>query len=228
MSATRGAGRCYVSRVFTGLIEVTGRVLRRTPSASGFRLALGTEIGPLSLGESVSVNGACLTVATIIGTGFEADVSTETVQRTNLGLLGSGDAVNLERALALGDRLGGHLVSGHVDAMVSVVRVAPDGDMRRASIELPKELARYVAEKGSVVLDGVSLTVNRVDAATFDILLIPHTLSMTNLKTLSPGTKLNLEVDLLARYVVRYLEAVHGGAAEPRLEETLRRAGFTR
>ncbi len=228
MSATRGAGRCYVSRVFTGLIEVTGRVLRRTPSASGFRLALGTEIGPLSLGESVSVNGACLTVAAITGTGFEADVSTETVQRTNLGLLGSGDAVNLERALALGDRLGGHLVSGHVDAMVNVVRVAPDGEMRRASIELPGELARYVAEKGSVVLDGVSLTVNRVDAATFDILLIPHTLSMTNLKTLSPGTKLNLEVDLLARYVVRYLEAVHGGAAEPRLEETLRRAGFTR
>jgi riboflavin synthase len=214
--------------VFTGLVEVTGRVARKTAAPSGFRIAIATEIGPLTLGESVSVNGACLTVAAMSKAGFEADVSAETVVRTNLGGLAVGSEVNLERALALGDRLGGHLVSGHVDAVVSVVRTANEGETKRASIELPKELAPYVAEKGSVVLDGVSLTVNRVDRTSFDILLIPHTLTRTNLREMVVGTKLNLEVDLLARYVVRYFEALRGEGGESGLEEKLRRAGFTR
>jgi riboflavin synthase len=214
--------------VFTGLVEKTGRLARRVPRGSGFALEIATDIGPLVLGESVSVNGACLTVVTMDGRGFSADVSVETHERTTLGSVAVGDTVNLERALAVGDRLGGHLVSGHVDGVAEVVAVAKDGEALRVTVSAPDDVMPFVAPKGSVALDGVSLTVNRVDGTRFEIMLIPHTVAITTLKTIAPGRRLNLEVDLVARYVVRYLEANSGGDKAPRLEDTLRQAGYVR
>lgn len=214
--------------MFTGLVETTGTLGRRVPLGAGFRIQIRTSLGPLSLGESVSVSGACLTVVSMDGEGFEADVSVETIDRTILGGLAPGARVNLERAVAAGDRLGGHLVTGHVDGIATVVAVTPAGEATRVVIEPPQELLRLVAGKGSVALDGVSLTVNRVEDRRFDIMLIPHTMAVTTLGQLSVGRKLNLEVDLVARYVVRYLEAALPEAQKPGLEAALTRAGFIR
>jgi len=216
---------CYERPVFTGLVEAKGRLRRRAPRGSGFSFEVETELGPFELGESVGVNGACLTVVASDARGFSADVSVETHDRTTLGELAVASTLNLERALAVGDHLGGHLVTGHVDGVARVAATSRDGDALRVSVEAPAELRRFIAEKGSVALDGVSLTVNRTSGTLFEVMLIPHTLSVTNLGGLEPGRKLNLEVDLVARYVVRYLEAA---ASEPGrgLEATLRRAGF--
>ena len=210
--------------MFTGLVQAKGRLERRTPQASGFRLDIDAPFGPFELGESVALNGACLTVAEAHAEGFSADVSVETHERTTLGELPEGSELNLERSLSVGDRLGGHLVTGHVDGVARVTAAAREGDALRVTIEPPNELRRYIAEKGSVALDGVSLTVNRTSGDTFEIMLIPHTLSVTTLERVAPGRRLNLEVDLLARYVVRYFEAT--GGAERGLEATLRRAGY--
>jgi riboflavin synthase len=212
--------------VFTGLVQATGRVKRVAPRGSGFRLAIAADLGALELGESICVSGACLTVVTHDGAGFEADVSVESAERTTLGALAPGDAVNLERALRADDRLGGHVVSGHVDGVATIVAVAPAGEATRVTLEAPRALLPYVAEKGSVTLDGVSLTVNRVDDPRFEIMLIPHTESVTTLSRLGRGKRLNLEVDLLARYVVRYLESTRSSG--PTLEAALERAGFIR
>ncbi len=192
--------------MFTGLVEATGKLENRAPRGPGFLLAIGCEIGPLELGESIAVNGACLTVARLTTGGFEADVSLETVERTTLGRLEVGAALNLERSLQLGDRLGGHLVSGHVDGIARVLDTEPAGEALRVRVEAPEALRRFIAAKGSVTLDGVSLTVNGVFERAFEIMLVPHTLSVTNLKALRAGTEHNLEIDLLARYVVHYLE----------------------
>jgi riboflavin synthase len=158
----------------------------------------------------VSVNGACLTIIASDGRGFEADVSIETHERTTLGDLQAGGELNLERSVRAADRLGGHIVTGHVDGVARVTAVFREGDALRVGVESPAELSRFIAEKGSVALDGVSLTVNRVSGNDFEVMLIPHTLSATNLGDIRPGRRLNLEVDLVARYVVRYLEATHG------------------
>lgn len=214
--------------MFTGLVETVGRVRRRAPGSAGVRLELETAIGPLTLGESVSVSGACLTVVAMDASGFAADVSVETLERTTLGDLASGDRVNLERALAAGARLGGHLVTGHVDGIAVVTAVEASGEARRVTLEAPAPLSPFLAEKGSVALDGVSLTVNGARGSTFEVMLIPHTLSMTTLASLAAGRRLNLEVDLVARYVVRYLEATREAAAGPDLEETLRKSGYIR
>ena len=211
--------------MFTGLVEAKGRLRRRTPRGTGFLLEIETSLGPFDLGESVSVNGACLTVVASNASGFSADVSVETHERTTLGELPVRGPVNLERALTSGARLGGHLVTGHVDAVARVVTVAHDGESRRVSVEAPAELRRFIAEKGSVTLDGVSLTVNRVSASSFEVMLIPHTLAVTSLGDVETGRRLNLEVDLVARYVVRYLEATTTEAGQG-LATTLRRAGF--
>jgi riboflavin synthase len=191
-------------------------------------MRIEAELGPLSLGESVSVNGACLTVAQHFAGGFEADVSLETVERTTLGSLAPGDLVNLERSLALGDRLGGHLVSGHVDGVADVTALSDAGEAMRVTLRAPPGLLPFIAEKGSVTLEGVSLTVNRVAGAEFEVMLIPHTREVTNLREMPIGRKLNLEVDLLARYVVRYLEATQGRTeSTASLADALTRAGFT-
>jgi riboflavin synthase len=189
--------------MFTGLVEATGRVASITPQELGMRLRVVAPLGLLTIGESVSVSGACLTVTAATPDEFEADLTSETVERTTLGRLTVGSRVNLERALVAGARLGGHMVAGHVDGRARVVSVTPEGDARHVKVECPRELSRYVAEKGSVALDGVSLTVNAVSGNVFSLMLIPHTLAVTTLGELTAGTELNFEVDLVARYVER-------------------------
>jgi riboflavin synthase len=205
--------------MFTGLVESVGRVLWVEPiDGGGRRIAWSHDLGgeQLSLGESISVDGACLTVVRFAPgpaseappdeRWFEAELSPETLQRTTLGQLTSGAPVNLERALRLGARLGGHLVTGHVDGVARVVAVATAGDMTEVTVEAPRELAPYIAEKGSVTLAGVSLTVNRVEELRFGVQLIPHTRAVTTLGAWAPGQSVNLEVDLIARYVRRLVQ----------------------
>jgi riboflavin synthase len=211
--------------MFTGLVELKGNLARRTRRGPGYRLAVEGALGALALGESISVSGACLTVVSSDAHGFEADVSLETAERTTLGGLAIGAAVNLERALKLGDRLGGHLVSGHVDAVAELLRVAPAGEAQRLSVGFPRELARFIAAKGSITLDGVSLTVNTVTDHQLSVMVIPHTLSVTTLGELRAGAAINLEVDTLARYAVRFLE-VSAGNTEAGLKDALRQAGY--
>jgi riboflavin synthase len=199
--------------MFTGLVEATGKLDGRAPRGPGFRLSIASALSGLELGESIAVNGACLTVTNIDGGRFDADISVETAEKTTLGRIRSGAELNLERSMKMGDRIGGHLVSGHVDGIACVREVTAAGDASRVKLEAPEPLRRYIAAKGSVCLDGVSLTVNAVSAAAFEIMLIPHTLTVTNLKALRAGTELNLEVDLLARYVVHYLEATQPSAS---------------
>jgi riboflavin synthase len=212
--------------MFTGLIQGVGTLVSRAPSAAGARAHFVCPFDRLELGESVAVNGACLTVASISARGFEADLSPETLSRTTLGALSPGGRVNLERALAAGQRLGGHLVSGHVDGTTRVLEVVQRGDSVYARFECSAELSRYVAAKGSVALDGVSLTVNDVSARTFSVMLIPHTLAMTTLSGLAVGSQLNLEVDLVARYVARFLETEDPSNREASLRAALSRAGM--
>ena len=202
--------------MFTGLVECTGRVLRRVSRGPSERIVLASPLSELVLGESIAVNGACLTVVADHGGTFEADVSAETLEKTTLGELEPGAEVNLERSLKVGDRLGGHLVAGHVDGVARLVDVTASGDARRLSFEAPELLAPFIASKGSVALNGVSLTVNDVSGRRFGVMIIPHTLAMTNLKHLQPGSRVNLEIDLVARYVVRYLTATRElPAADP-------------
>jgi len=223
--STPGARRpWYGTAVFTGLVQAKGRLRRSTPRGPGYRLEIDATLGVLELGESISVSGACLTVVAHDATGFAADVTIETRERTTLGSLSPGDPVNLERSLRIGDRLDGHLVTGHVDGIAVVSGAVRQGEATRVVVEPPAELGRFIAAKGSVCLDGVSLTVNEVRGLYFDVMVIPHTEAVTTLTGLAPGKRLNLEVDLLARYVVRYLE--RGDPQTPGLEDALRRGGF--
>jgi riboflavin synthase len=171
-----------------------------------------------------------LTVDAIDADGFEADASAETLARTTLGALAVGDEVNLERALRAGDRMGGHVVTGHVDGFAAVVEVRHVGEATVVAFALSRELGRFVAEKGSITVSGVSLTVNAVsgadDEARFEVALIPHTLQKTTLAALAPGTRVNVEVDLLARYVVRALETSSASGGDAVWMERLRRAGY--
>lgn len=192
--------------MFTGIIQAVGEV--KTVSRNGGDAELTIEAGALSLervavGDSIAVAGTCLTVTQIEGRRFAADVSTETLRRTTLGSLRPGSAVNLESALRAGDALGGHYVTGHVDGVGRVAAVEDEGRSRRLVLELPDALARYVAAKGSITLDGVSLTVNDVDGHRFSVNLIPQTLAVTTLGALMAGDTVNLEIDIIARYVER-------------------------
>ncbi len=193
--------------MFTGLVEAVGVVRSRSALAQGGGCRLGIEhsFGALTLGESISVDGACLTVVSFEGNVFDVELSEETLSRTTLQGADFGRRVNLERALQMGDRLGGHLVTGHVDALARVFSVTADGDMTRVELDVPDDLSLYIAPKGSVTLAGVSLTVNDVKGARFWVQLIPHTRAETTLGTLAAGDFVNLEVDLIARYVRRLL-----------------------
>lgn len=194
--------------MFTGLVQAVGRVRAMSAMGGDVRLRIaggGFDYPGLSLGESVAVSGVCLTVVARDAEGFDADVSNETLGLTSLAVLREGSAVNLERALTLADRLGGHLVSGHVDGLGRLLSKQDDGRSERWRIAAPAGLMKYIAAKGSICVDGVSLTVNAVDAEAFEVNLVPHTLLHTNFSELEPGAPLNLEVDLLARYVERLL-----------------------
>ncbi|AMV72184.1 riboflavin synthase [Desulfuromonas carbonis] len=193
--------------MFTGLIEDLGTVRELRPSGTGARLTVATAIpwNELVLGESIAVNGICLTVVAIDRGAFAVDVSPETLQRSTLGRLASGNRVNLERALRLGDRLGGHLVSGHIDGTGEVVARVPDSNAIRFTIGCGGNLSRYIVPKGSVAIDGISLTVNQVEGDRFEVSIIPHTLAMTTLKHREPGARVNLEVDVIGKYVERLL-----------------------
>jgi len=198
--------------VFTGIIQALGTVAGRETVGGDLRLtvdagalAMRVDASRLAVGESVAVSGVCLTVVSFDGQRFTADVSRETLAVTTLEMLAIGGRVNLEAALRAGDPLGGHLMSGHVDGVAQVAALQPDARSLRVEVEVPAELARYLAPKGSVGLDGVSLTVNAVEGNRFSVNLIPHTVAVTCFGQLQAGARLNLEVDQLARYVERGL-----------------------
>lgn len=189
--------------MFTGLVEEVGTVAQLHGDAAGVRLVVAAQqvTDGLGLGDSVAVDGACLTVVACDAERFAVDAVSETLRRTALGDRAVGDRVNLERAVRAGDRLGGHLVQGHVDGVGTVTAVTPEGAGRRLAVAMPTELRRYVVSKGSIAIDGVSLTVAVTTADGLAIALIPHTLSVTTLGDLAPGRRVNLEVDLVAKYV---------------------------
>ena len=192
--------------MFSGIVTSIGRITQLTPRLAGFRLTV--EAGGLNLADvAIAHNGVCLTVVEIEGNRYGVDVSPETLACT-VGL-GAPGPVNLEKALRLSDVIGGHLVSGHVDGVGEVLRFDPVGDNRLLEIRAPRDLARFIARKGSITVDGTSLTTNTVKGTDFTINLIPHTLERTTLNRLSPGARVNLEVDLIARYCERLLNPDH-------------------
>ena len=195
--------------MFTGLIQGVGRLRALEPQGGDIRIHIDTGSLPFNaveMGESIAVNGVCLTVVGFDDASFSADVSTETLSLTTLGGLSEGAALNLERALQPTERMGGHMVSGHVDGMGRVLDVQDDTRAQRWHFSMPPELAKYVAKKGSICVDGVSLTVNAVDDTTFDVALVPHTVSHTAFADTQVGDAVNLEIDVVARYVERLLE----------------------
>ncbi|WP_207060858.1 riboflavin synthase [Motiliproteus sp. SC1-56] len=199
--------------MFTGIIEAIGEVAEARDQGQDLRLRIRTgdlDLSDVRLGDSIATNGVCLTVVELPGDGFWADVSGETLAHTEFHLLRPGARVNLEKALTPSSRLGGHLVSGHVDGIGEVVDIREEGRSIRYRIQAPEALGRYIAPKGSICVDGVSLTVNGVEGACFELNIVPHTLEQTLIKYYSVGRRVNLEVDLIARYLERLLQ---GGAA---------------
>ena len=214
--------------MFTGIITAMGTLTAIQPRSGDVRLRIATgklDLRDVQLGDSIAVSGVCLTAVELPGDGFWADASRETLERTILGEAAPGMKVNLEKALTPTTRLGGHLVSGHVDGIGAVTVWQLDGRSWRLWIQAPDALARYIAEKGSICVDGVSLTVNRVDGAAFELNIVPHTLTETTLADFKIGRRVNLEVDLIARYLERLLlgdqaaQPGNGGLTEALLRE---------
>lgn len=208
-----------VGALFTGIITGVGAVRRLVPFGNGhdMRLEIGSpwpDTGAIAVGASIACSGCCLTAVTVGPDWFAVDASAETLSKTNLGGWAVGKRVNLERSLRMGDELGGHLVSGHVDGLGTVTHVVPENGSWRVGIEAPRRLARFIAGKGSVALDGVSLTVNEVAGTCFGVNIIPHTWAVTTLGDLVPGRAVHIEIDMLARYVAR----LHESLAEPNEE----------
>ena len=196
--------------MFSGLVKGIGRIATRTDHGADRRLVVelgNAAIAPLAVGGSIAVNGACLTAVVATPTSFTADISAATLAVTTLGRLGVGARVNLEPPLKAGDPLDGHLVTGHVDGVGEVVSVEPAGASKTLVVRVPKALSRYIAAKGSVAVDGVSFTVNAVDGAQFEVNVIPHTQSVTVIGEYVSGTAVNIEVDMLARYLERLVRA---------------------
>lgn len=192
--------------MFTGLIQAVGRIEHGVEAADGMRLTVTSPLAAeLRQGDSVAVNGVCLTAASVEDGAFTAELMNETLSRSSLAAAAAGRPVNLELPVRPSDRLGGHIVQGHVDALGTVVSVAEDGFARRLTIEAPPELLSYVVEKGSIAVDGVSLTVVELGNRCFTVSLIPETLTRTNLGAAEPGTRVNLEADVLAKYVEKLL-----------------------
>ena len=218
--------------MFTGIITAVGNVAALEPKGGDVRLRIHTGKLPLKdlvVGDSIAVSGVCLTAVELPGDGFWADVSGETLSRTTLGKLKPGDAVNLEKALTPSTRLGGHLVSGHVDGVGTVLRRRDDGRSVQFRIQAPDGLARYIAEKGSICLDGISLTVNGVQGAVFDLNIVPHTLSETTMGEFEPGRQVNLEVDIIARHLERLLLGERAADSDSTISmEFLAKHGFVK
>lgn len=214
--------------MFTGIVEAVGRIAGLEFKGRDLRVTVATgklDLSDVKLGDSIAVNGICLTAVALPGNGFVADVSAETLQRSTFDSLRAGSRVNLEKALTPTTRLGGHLVSGHVDGIGEVIERCTEGRSVRFRIKAPDELARYIATKGSITVDGVSLTVNSVHGAVFELNLVPHTLRETTVDTFVAGRRVNLEVDLIARYLERLLlgeaaaRSTSGGISEAFLAE---------
>ena len=195
--------------MFTGIIQSIGTLADLQSKGGDMALVVNTgklDMSDIALGDSIAVNGVCLTAIALTESSFSADVSRETLSLTSLGALTKGSSVNLEKALTLQTRLGGHMVSGHVDGLGEVESRHNDGRSTRFRIKAPDELAKYIAEKGSITIDGVSLTVNVVDGAFFEINIVPHTIQETIIGSYQVGTKINLEVDVVARYLERLIQ----------------------
>lgn len=205
--------------MFTGIIEATGHIRAIEPRGGDVRLHVATgklDLSDVKLGDSIATNGVCLTAVALPGDGFVADVSTETLTRSTLKGLKTGALVNLEKAMQPKSRFGGHIVSGHVDGIGEVIRREVSARAVLFTVRAPDELARYIAEKGSITTDGISLTVNGLRGAEFDLTIVPHTVQETNISTWQPGTQINLEVDVIARYLERLLlgdKAADAGAS---------------
>lgn len=217
--------------MFTGIIESVGKVVSLQPKNGDLRLRIHTgnlNLSDVKLGDSISTNGVCLTVVELPGDGYWADVSRETLENTTLPCWKIGQPVNLEKALTPQTRLGGHIVSGHVDGVGEVVARYPDARSERFRIRAPKELAKYIAHKGSITIDGTSLTVNKIDGAEFELNIVPHTLQWTIMDSYQVGTKVNLEVDVLARYLERLMlgDKAAESASEGITLEFLAKNGF--
>ena len=220
--------------MFTGIIQAVGEVAAMQPSGGDLRLRIKTgklSLGDVALGDSICTNGVCLTVIELPGDGYWADVSVETLNFTTLGRLEPGSRVNLEKALTPESRLGGHIVSGHVDGVGEVVTLTEDARSTRFVLRAPDALAKYIAHKGSICVDGTSLTVNAVNGAEFDLNIIPQTMSETVFGDYRPGSPVNLEVDVIARYLERLV--LGDAAADPRTHgdlsmQTLAENGFLR
>ncbi len=205
--------------MFTGIIEAVGTIARMEPKGGDMRLRIQTgklNLGDVKLGDSIAVNGVCLTVIELPGDGFWADVSVETLNYTSFKQLKNGYPVNLEKALTPQTRLGGHLVSGHVDGLGEIVSRHEDARSIHFKVKAPDDLAKYIAHKGSISVDGISLTVNAVSGAIFDLNIVPHTALETTVNNWQPGVKVNLEVDVIARYLERLL--LGEKAADPQQE----------
>jgi riboflavin synthase len=200
--------------MFTGIVTDQGEVRQLTQGGDlTVRIGTGYDTDSIEIGASIACDGVCLTVTAIGPDWFEVDVSAETVSKTNVGTWAPGARLNLERALRVGDELGGHIVSGHVDGVAEVIAVAEEGGSTRVTFRAPEALARFVAPKGSVALNGTSLTVNEVAGETFGVNLIPHTKAVTNWSTIAVGDRVNLEIDTLARYVARLRDWDDGAPA---------------
>ena len=208
--------------MFTGIVKAMGTISAIERRGGDVRLSVNAADMPFAdyeVGESIAVNGVCLTAVALRDDGFDTDVSVETLDVTALGKLGVGDPVNLEASLAIGDRLGGHLVSGHVDCMGTVTRRSADARSVRLAIEIPPDFARYVAKKGSVTVDGVSLTINEVQGNVFEVNIIPHTADATIIGRYAVGSVVNIEVDVLARYIERLMTKDEQGLTRDFLRE---------
>lgn len=220
--------------MFTGIIKAVGTIERIEKKGGDLRLTITSADLPWSdyaIGESISINGVCLTAVEFLHNGFVADISVETIESTALADLAEASRVNLEPSISLGERLGGHLVSGHVDGVGRIKTRETDARSVRLKVEVPAEVSRYIAKKGSVCIDGVSLTVNEVSGRTFDVNIIPHTAKVTIIGGYQVGTKVNIEVDLLARYVERLLAAgdksgVQSGVESAITKDFLRAHGY--
>jgi riboflavin synthase len=203
--------------VFTGIVEELGRVI--SPQPRRLTIAAGETLKGMGLGSSIAVNGACLTITNLSTDSFSVEVVPETLKRTNLGPLRAGDRVNLERPLALGGQLGGHLVQGHVDATGRVASIIPDGEAMIFRIEAPAEVIRYIVEKGFIAVDGISLTVVTKDTSSFEISIIDYTLRHTTLGSRRVGDPVNLEVDIIAKYVEQFVQTRNTGVTAGLLQE---------